>query len=1151
MDQENAIKNNSITFGEIGLALANDYESLYVIDSEDDSWVEYIAWGDNKELVERTSGDNFYEAVIYNCREQVAPEDQEMFLNSFRKETVTEVLKNGKSFSLNYRLIVHGETLHYFLKTIRGTDQKVIIGVQNIDAQRKRELVADEERKTYMHIAGALASRYEAIYYINVETNAYTQYSSSDVYAKLGLMKSGDDFFFDATFDVRKFIHSDDVNRVLYELEKDRLLRHLEEGGSMTLTYRQLLGDRSQYVTLAVVHPKNDPKHVVMGVMNVDAQIRREQSMLAESKIFGEMALSLAVRYEVIYHVNILTDEYLEYSASEKYAKLEVGTKGTDFFTDTQNNMKRDIYPEDLPMMQRLMEKKYLLKCLEETGKILVSYRLMLDGRPQFVTLFAVRPKDSLDHIIVGVENVDEAKRKELEFERAIISATDMANKDALTGVKNKHAYARIEMELDEQINELAEDPFAIAVCDINGLKQVNDQQGHSAGDEFIKNACMMICNTFKHSPVFRVGGDEFVVILKGNDFENRWELMKGFRERMEDNKQNGLVTLAYGISDYIPEQDMRVQDVFERADALMYDNKKWFKGELADEENKDERPEDFMRFYILYEQLVAAMTDLNGIDVPRIEKLLIDISTMFRLSKGVTRVYRNPQEERTGGGETLCCFDTGKEGKEILSLRVVTKVMSSATLTVYMSPDEKPLTEEERWKVELVMRTTLSFVSRNRLKDMVEELTYQDENGFPNFRSLNAYVMRNLNNDVPRRLAFFHYNLRHFSLINQEFGRDAGDVIMKNHFQMLKQMIGENGYLIRLGGDNFIGLCDLERLEEVKSFLTDVAVPFGDGNQVNLSTKAGIYVTMEGEIIRNPSDFMEKIISAYRVAQSGTKDHFVYYDDSLLLRREQSMRVQQLFPLAMRAQEFHSFYQPKVNILTGEMEGAEALCRWFHDGRIIPPAEFIPMLEQTSDICKLDLYMLEHVCIDLRRWLDEGMEIVRVSVNFSRKNIMNSGLSKAIAEIVDHYRIPHKYIEIELTETTTDVAFSDLKRITGALHALGFYTSVDDFGVGFSSLNLIRDIPWNVLKIDRSFLPIQGDDEKSTRSVMFRHVVSMARQLGLECIAEGVETEKQIQVLRENNCELAQGYFFDKPLPKDEFELRLSNKKYDVSLVI
>ena len=134
------------------------------------------------------------------------------------------------------------------------------------------------------------------------------------------------------------------------------------------------------------------------------------------------------------------------------------------------------------------------------------------------------------------------------------------------------------------------------------------------------------------------------------------------------------------------------------------------------------------IRFFELYMLLVSAMTEVGKIDVPKIESLLCEIASMFRLSKGVTRLYRNPQEESEGGGETLCAYDTGKEGEVVSFIRVVTSVMSIATFTVYMSPDEKPLTEDEKWKVELVMRTTLSFVSRNRLRDLVEELAYFDE---------------------------------------------------------------------------------------------------------------------------------------------------------------------------------------------------------------------------------------------------------------------------------------------------------------------------------------------------------------------------------------------------------------------------------------
>ena len=136
--------------------------------------------------------------------------------------------------------------------------------------------------------------------------------------------------------------------------------------------------------------------------------------------------------------------------------------------------------------------------------------------------------------------------------------------------------------------------------------------------------------------------------------------------------------------------------------------------------------------------------------------------------------------------------------------------------------------------------------------------------------------------------------------------------------------------------------------------------------------------------------------------------------------------------------------------------------------------------------------------------------------------------------------QVPHEYIEIELTETTSDVEFRDLKRIVSGLQKAGICTSVDDFGIGQFSLNLIRDIPWNVLKLDRSLLPSDTDNPHSTRSVMFKYLVAMAKELGLECIAEGVETENQVNMLRSNSCSLAQGYYFDKPLPNTEFEKRL-----------
>ena len=1134
-----------ITFDEIALALANDYDSLFAIDMEDDSYVEYLVEGDNK-LSPRLSGDDFYKDVSQDISVHTYPEDREGVRNSINKDRITEVYNSGTSFTLNYRLVIDGEPRHYLLKMIRGSEKKVIIGVRNVDEQRRRELEADHERLVFGQIADALASRYEVIYYINSITNEYTQYSSSDKYATLGTTSVGNDFFKDAFVDIRKYIHKDDVDYLLSELDKPTLMRHLEESGTVTLTYRQQLGGDIVYVTMVVVRPKNDKDHIVMGVINIDAQMKREQKLLEESEAFNDLAMALATRYEVIYRVNLETCEYYEYSASEKYSKLEVGSKGDDFFADSQMNMKKDIYYEDYPMMSQMITKDAILKRLEGINKFFLNYRLNLDGRPQYVSLVILRLKDDSDHLIVALENIDEAKKRELEFEAAIGSALDMANKDALTGVKNKHAYVNAEVQLDNEITEEGPLEFAVAIFDINGLKEVNDEHGHSSGDTYIKDACDIICRIFDHSPVYRIGGDEFVAILRGNDYKNRFELVRQFSLRQIEQRSKGLVTLAYGLSEYMPDTDNRVQDVFERADALMYENKKRFKSETFDNEPVVESY-SFVRFYELYEKLLSAMVNFEKVDAELIGQLLVKISHMFRLSKGVVRVYRNRQEEMEGGGETICPFDYGGECVEIKSIRAETSVLSSATITIYQSPDAEPLTYEEYEKVELVMRTVLSFVTRNRLKDIIYDLAFFDDAGYPNLRSLNNYLMSMIMSGKYKGKFACRYNLRHFSLVNQEWGRPVGDVIMKKHFEGLKEILGERGFMVRLGGDNFVCIGPASKVDEVKNYLFEAVIKVDDVSSVKVQTSAGIYCVPEDGVIKDMGDIMNKIINAFRAAQSGGSDHIIFYDERILQRKQKSMRVQQLFSDALAKEEFVPYYQPKVDINTGKIIGGEALCRWFHDGQMISPVDFIPALEKTSDICKLDLYMLEHVCRDQRKWLDggENRKLVPMSINFSRKHIMNVDLPDVIVGIMDKYRIPHESVEVELTETTTDVEFSDLRRVVTGLHEKGIKTSVDDFGMGFSSLNLLKGIPWSTIKIDKAFLPQEDAPDNDERFIMFKGVVTMAKSLGFNCIAEGVETEFQLQVMRDAGCDIAQGFYYDKPLPKLEFEERLVTKSY------
>ena len=1276
-------KEKNTSFSDLALALANDYESIYVVDSKDDSYVEYYSEGD--ELQVKRTGTDFYEEVKIECRQYVWPEDQERFLETFKKERVETALESGESFGLNYRLNDENNPQYYFLKTIRKKGEDIIIGVQNIDKQVRRELkdqerviiyseiagslasmfeviyhvdintghyteyysssafaelgiesggdddffnrvktdirkyIYEEDREMlvnelsrdnllshlqvdemysvvyrqnyddtvqymnliafrqqsnddhlvigirnideqkrqedeveiYDKIAGSLASRYEVIYYVDLDTDSYVQYSASEQYAKLGTTKKGGNFFEDAVPDIKRYIHKDDQRKVLRVMDKENLLSILDKEGSMTMNYRQFLDGKSIYVSLLVVRPKNDEKHLLMGVTNIDAQVRRERAIKSESQSFDEIATALAHRYEVIYQVNTKTNEYLEFSSSKKYARLEVGIKGSDFFADTQENMKKDIFPEDYPMMAHAMQKDYMLKILEQTGKFVLNYRLIIDGRPQFVTLFAVKSREESDFVIVAVSNIDESRRMEIDLETALGNAMDMANRDPLTGLYNKRYYAQQEIKADRDIDDQIGLSFAILVCDINDLKKINDEQGHKIGDEYIQDAAKILSEVYKTSTLYRIGGDEFAVVLKGDDYKHRDELISKLLEKLKESRDKGRVTFAFGMSEYKPTLDNRVQDVFDRADRYMFANKRYY---VKKERNEEISPiekaklEHDMRFHDLFEQLISCMTDVDNLDRELIMKLLDQFGDYFRVSKGVAKLYKSPHDELVGNSETLVCHDTGIEGEEIMSLRIVTKIMSIAVITIYMSPNERPLGEEERRRLELVVRTTLTYLSRNRIRDIAERMAFYDDDGFRNLRSFYRYIMEN-RKSIGGKSALM-YNIRHFSFINSEISDRAGNLITKQYYENLESMIGDGGTVARLGGGNFVAICDNSQLGNVLAYLNETTIVYDnmEAKSVIITSDVGVFRIPNNYVIQHPGNIMEKIVTPFRAAQNGGKDNIVFYSGNLVEDRNNVMKVQHLFPDALRDEEFKVYYQPKVDIRTGEIIGAEALCRWFHRGKMISPGEFIPMLEETSEICKLDFYMLDHVCRDIRGWLDMGKKVVRISVNLSRKHMINSNLLENILKIIDRHNVPHSCIEIELTETTTDVGFSDLKRVVSGLQSVGIFTSVDDFGMGYSSLNLIRELPWNVIKVDRSFLPENLESKDEVSRIMFKHVIAMVNEMNVECIVEGVETEEQLGVLMKNNCNYAQGFFFDKPLPKEEFEEKMTRGYYDVS---
>lgn len=252
----------------------------------------------------------------------------------------------------------------------------------------------------------------------------------------------------------------------------------------------------------------------------------------------------------------------------------------------------------------------------------------------------------------------------------------------------------------------------------------------------------------------------------------------------------------------------------------------------------------------------------------------------------------------------------------------------------------------------------------------------------------------------------------------------------------------------------------------------------------------------------------------------------------SIELTRE---NIGELTKAAMKNKNIKVFYQPKHNALNGKIAGSEALARWItDDGEMISPGSFIPLLEELELIADLDWYMLEEVCRFLKGELEGDRHVVTVSVNFSRLHTVETDFAERLAKIVDGYGVPRKLVEIEITESALSADESRIIEFVQSICDVGFEVSIDDFGSGLSSLNFVKDIPASVLKIDKSLL--SGNCENEKERIVLESIFDFAHRLKLVTVAEGVETKEQLGFLRTCGCELIQGFLFAKPMPEDSF---------------
>ena len=448
--------------------------------------------------------------------------------------------------------------------------------------------------------------------------------------------------------------------------------------------------------------------------------------------------------------------------------------------------------------------------------------------------------------------------------------------------------------------------------------------------------------------------------------------------------------------------------------------------------------------------------------------------------------------------------------------------------------------------------KDTLAFVSRilsfYLLRLRVSEQINQKMETVKNFDTLTGipteYKFKLDAQNMLRRnpgisYAVISMDFKHFKALNDTLGYQQGDEMLKEFVRFMVLRLIPQQLFARVSADNFISLCPMDSIEDLLAHMNRISDTFcAEQRKRNVSFKvelvSGIYV------IRDHSMDISLAVDYADIARKSAKEKGIsqcqVFDDGMENQIRKEHEILNNMEKALRKREFQIFLQPKIDLRTSRLAGAEALTRWRQpDGRMIPPNDFIPLFERNGFIIKMDFYVYEEVCKLMRFWMDCDYQVVPISMNVSRVQLNFPGFTKKVTDLVDRYEIPHELIEFELTESVfldhTDSAI----QVMNTLRENGFGISIDDFGAGYSSLNLLKDMTTDVLKLDKEFF--RKGEMKKEEKIIVSSIIGMAKQLNMKVLSEGVETTSQMEFLKQIECDLAQGYLYAKPLPVMAFE--------------
>ena len=372
----------------------------------------------------------------------------------------------------------------------------------------------------------------------------------------------------------------------------------------------------------------------------------------------------------------------------------------------------------------------------------------------------------------------------------------------------------------------------------------------------------------------------------------------------------------------------------------------------------------------------------------------------------------------------------------------------------------------------------------------------------------------------------------------------EEGEIMLGKVYDQIASHLSRNEIVSHSTSSNFPMLMEYSEREALQKRLEDIICELeGIDQDHKFSFQAGVSFISDHFARNKDSDLDEEYnnASAARMTLSQKNDEsgIAFFDSELVEHQKWIDKVNELQQKAIDNEEFQVYYQPKYDPRTDELRGAEALIRWQSpELGFVPPGQFIDIFENNGFITEIDHYMLEHVSRDQKKWLDEGLDLVPISVNVSRAHFVEIDLAEQIRDIVAGAGCPFKYIEIELTESAFFDDKNALTRTISKLQEYGFTVSMDDFGSGYSSLNSLKDLPLNVLKLDAGFFRDSSEDDRA--KIVVSEAIKLAKHLHMKTVAEGVELKDQVDFLADEGCDMIQGYYYAKPMPGQDFEERM-----------